>query len=54
MFDWETPKERALRHMRVPPQKKMEWLHQMHQLVLKSSSKRLLAIGQKLRENRGR
>ena len=52
MFDWETPEERALKHMKVSPQKKMEWLYQMHQFILKASSKRLLAIRQKLREQR--
>ena len=52
MFDWETSQERALKHMKIPPQKKMEWLYQMHQLVLKTFPKRLLAIRRKLREKR--
>ena len=52
MFDWETPKERALKHMTIPPQQKMEWLYQIHQFTLKASSKRLMDIRRKLREKR--
>ena len=49
---WETVEERVRRHMQVPPQKKMEWLYQMHQLILKTSSKRTLRLRQKLKAQR--
>ena len=52
IFRWETMEDRARKHMKIPPQKKMEWLFQMHQLILKTSSKHSLAIRQKLREKR--
>ena len=51
MFDkWETQQERLKRFMKIPPRKKMEWLQQMNEFTLKTSSKRTMAIRRKLRE----
>ncbi len=52
IFKWETEEERLSRSMKIPPKKKLEWLHQMHELIAKSSSKREKQIRQKLREMR--
>jgi len=49
IFKWETEEERLLRHMRIPPKKKLEWLRQMHDFILKSSSKKTREIRWKLR-----
>ena len=45
-----TQEERLLKFMKVPPKKKMEWLCQMHELIVKSSSKRDRTIRWKLRK----
>lgn len=52
IFEWETGEERLKRHMKIPAKKKLEWLQQMHELVVKSSSKRTMKIRWKLREMR--
>ncbi|MBL7073200.1 MAG: hypothetical protein ISS33_05415 [Candidatus Omnitrophica bacterium] len=52
IFKWETEEERLRRFMKIPPKKKLEWLSKMHEIVLKSSSKRDKAIRRKLREMR--
>jgi hypothetical protein len=52
IFQWETEEERLLRFMKIPPKKKLEWLHQMHEFMVKCSSKRTMRIRRKLREMR--
>ena len=52
IFEWETEEERLLRFMKIPPKKKLEWLRQMHEFMVKCSSKRTRAIRWKLRESR--
>jgi hypothetical protein len=49
-LECETEEERLKRHMKIPDKKKLEWLQQMHELVVKSSSKRMMKIRWKLRE----
>lgn len=51
-FKWETDRERLLRFMKISPKEKMTWLLQMNIFTHKASSKRTLAIRQKLREKR--
>ena len=51
-FQWESPNERRLRLLRISPQRKMEWLHQMHEFMLRTSSSRLKAIRLELRKKR--
>jgi len=50
IFKWETEKERLSRFMKIPPKKKLEWLRQMHEFIIKSSSKRDKLIRWKLRK----
>lgn len=52
IFEWETEEERLLRFMKIPPKKKLEWLRQMHEFMVKCSSKRTRLIRWKLRESR--
>ena len=52
IFKWETEKERLLRFMKISPKKKLEWLRQMNDFIVKSSSKRDRLIRWKLREIR--
>jgi hypothetical protein len=52
IFEWETEEEQLKRHMKIPAKKKLEWLQQMHELVVRSSSKRMMKIRWKLREMR--
>ena len=49
---WETQEERVLRFMKIPVQQKMEWLRQMQEFTVKTSTKKLLAIRWKLRNQR--
>ena len=49
-FGWEADEERLLRYMRVSPKKKLEWLQKMHEFTVKSSSKYLLKLRWRLRE----
>jgi hypothetical protein len=49
IFKWETEEERLSRFMKIPPKKKLEWLRQMHEFILKSSSKQTKQIRWKLR-----
>ena len=51
-FGWESPQDRLWRFMKIPPFKKLERLYQMHQLVLRSSDKKMKAVRLKLRELR--
>lgn len=50
IFRWESERERLLKFMKIPAKKKLEWLRQMNEFTAKFSSKRTLAIRQKLRE----
>jgi hypothetical protein len=50
IFEWETEEERLLRFMKIPPKKKLEWLCQMHEFMVKCSSKRTKLIRWKLRK----
>ena len=52
IFKWETEKERLLRFMKISPKKKLEWLQQMHEFILKASSKHDKLIRWKLRNIR--
>lgn len=51
-FGWETEEEKLLKYMKWPAKKKLEWLRQMHEFTVKTSSKKMLALRWKLRENR--
>jgi hypothetical protein len=50
MYRWESENERLRRFMRIPPQKKMEWLQQMHEFLLKAWTKKQRREFFKLRE----
>jgi hypothetical protein len=50
MFKWETEKEKTLRLAKISPKKKMEWLREMNEFMVKASSKKVLKIRQRLRE----
>ena len=52
IFKWETEEERLLRLMKIPPKKKLEWLRQVNEFIVKSSSKRDKLIRWKLRKMR--
>ncbi|MDI6758285.1 MAG: hypothetical protein QMD94_01215 [Candidatus Omnitrophota bacterium] len=49
IFRWETEEERLLKFMRIPPKKKLEWLRQAHEFILRASSRRTRLIRWKLR-----
>lgn len=49
IFRWETKEERLLRFMKIPPAKKLEWLRQMNEFILKCSSKQDRLLRRKLR-----
>jgi len=48
-FRWETEKEKLLRSMKVSPQKKMEWLNEMHDFLLSTATPKRKKIFWKLR-----
>jgi hypothetical protein len=50
IYKWETDKERLLRFIKIPPKKKLEWLRQMNEFIVKASSKRDKLIRWKLRK----
>lgn len=52
IFKWVSDEERLKRWMRISPKKKMEWLHEMHELFSKHVSKREKKFRRKLREMR--
>jgi len=52
IFTWETHDQRLRRFMKISPLKKLEWLRQMQEFTLKTSTKRLNMIRRKLREDR--
>ena len=51
-FGWETQEERLSRWIKIPAKKKLEWLRQMNELILKVSSKKQKKMRWKLRESR--
>ncbi|MDP2929935.1 MAG: hypothetical protein Q8O01_07770 [Candidatus Omnitrophota bacterium] len=48
-FGWDTEEEKLLRHMKIPPKKKMEWLQKMHDLLLATATSERKKIFWKLR-----
>ena len=46
---WESEEARLLRFMGIPPKKKLEWLRQINEFIVKCSSKRSRLIRWKLR-----
>ena len=38
-FGWESDRDRLLRFMKIPPKKKLEWLQQMHDYMVRFYSK---------------
>ena len=50
IFKWETEEERLLRFIKIPPKKKLEWLRQMNEFIVRCSSKRSKLIRWKLRK----
>lgn len=49
ILKWETKEEHLLKFMKISPLKKLEWLKQMHEFVLKASSKQDKLLRWKLR-----
>jgi hypothetical protein len=49
-FDWEPDDEKLLRYLKIPPKKKLEWLQKMHEFTVRSSSKHMLKLRWRLRE----
>ncbi|MFH1441070.1 MAG: hypothetical protein ABIH18_03385 [Candidatus Omnitrophota bacterium] len=50
ILKWETQEERLLKFMKISPKRKMEWLRQMNEFMVKSSSKQIKSIRWKLRK----
>jgi len=52
IYTWKTEQSHLLKAMKISPKKeeKMEWLREMHEFIVKSSSKRDLLIRWKLRK----
>jgi hypothetical protein len=50
-FDWETEEERMADFMKIPPFKKLEWLHEMHKFALRLYSKQRKKLFWRLRES---
>jgi len=50
VFEWETRDEKVLRYSKIPPIKKLIWLTQMHDLILKASSKKDIDLRWKMRQ----
>ena len=52
---WETEDERLLRHINIPPEKKLEWLREMQELTeaLCASNKGYKEMLMRLREEKG-
>lgn len=50
IFEWETQEERLLKFMKIPPKKKLEWLRQMNEFIVKISSKHDKLMRWKLRK----
>lgn len=52
IFKWETEEERLVKFIKISPRKKLEWLCQMNEFIVKSSSKEVKLIRWKLRKIR--
>lgn len=52
IFKWETEKESLIRHMRISPREKLEWLREINEFIAKFSSKSAKAIRQELKKIR--
>lgn len=52
IFEWESDEARLLRHMKIPAQKKLEWLYQMNEFINKFSFKKQQKIRRRIRRNR--
>ncbi len=50
IFQWESEEERLLRFMKIPPKKKLEWLRQMNEFMVRCSSRKTRLIRWKLRK----
>ena len=50
IFKWETEEQRLKKFIKISPQKKLEWLQQMHEFMLRTSSKQKIKNRKKLRE----
>lgn len=50
VYKWETEDERALRFMKIPVKKKLEWLYEMNKFLDKFSSAKIRRIRRKLKE----
>lgn len=51
-FKWEAEEERLLRFKKIPPTKRLEWLHQMNEFTRRFLPKRQRKLWYKLREIR--
>lgn len=51
IFEWETTEERLNKFIKIPPKEKMEWLRQMLEFIDKFSTKSVLELKRKLKEN---
>ncbi len=52
IYKWETQEERLRRFIAIAPKKKLEWLFQMHYLLVKAFTKKKRNIYYKLRQSR--
>ena len=50
IFEWESEDGRLLRFMKIPPGKKLEWLREMNEFIVKSYSQRSKTLRWKLRQ----
>ncbi len=48
-FGWESEEKKILRYMRLPPEKKMEWVQKMHDFLLATATPARKKIFWKLR-----
>ena len=51
VYKWENVEERVLRHLRMSPLKKMEWLREMNEFKKKYAPKISRVVHRKLKEN---
>lgn len=47
---WEVIDEKLRRYMKIPPKKKLEILEELHRMVVKTSSPKVMKLRWKLRE----
>lgn len=50
ILKWETREERLLKFIKISPKRKMEWLRQMNEFMVKTSSEEVKSIRWKLRK----